>query len=214
VSLQGRSRLKVGVVVPTISGREESLQRTLDAYRATLAGVDYVLTVPRNLPNWPTACNEGAQLLAADACDVLHYGADDLVPRHGWLEAALPVLDAGELPAPRVWNHHWNDGPAHSQVIDGPNGALCHFTRVPILTAAMAQAIGPWPEIAYFADCWLSDAARAYGGWETRVAEGYDFVHHWHQHGRLDGDPAVMERARIHWQEALNELPARRPVLS
>lgn len=200
--------MKVGVVVPTISGREESLTRTLDAYRSTLAGVDYVLTVPRNKRFWPVACNEGAELLLRDGCDVLHYGADDVVPRHGWLQAALPVLEAGELPAPRVWDHFWHDGPAHSQQIDGPVGALCYFSRVPILTADMAQRIGPWPEIAYFADCWLSDAARSFG-WQTRVTAGYDFVHHWHQHGRLDGDPQLMEEARLGWQKALEEIPAR-----
>ena len=206
--------MRVGVVVPTISGREESLQRTLDAYRETLAGLDYVLAIVRDKPNWPTACNLGADRLAPDAVDVVHFGADDLVPRPGWLQAALPVLAEGELPAPRVWDYFWNDGPAHSQQIDGPVGALCHFTRVPILTWPMLQTIGPWPEIAYFADCWLSDAARAFGGWQTRVTEGYDFVHHWHQHGRLDGDPELMEEARLAWQRALDELPAHRVAAS
>ena len=195
------------MVVPTISGREESLARTLDAYRATLAGVDYELLVIRNRRFWPVACNEATELLGSYV-DVIHYGADDLVPRHGWLEAALPVLEEGELPAPRVWDYFWHDGPAHSQTIDGPVGAECRFTRVPILTAEQAAAIGPWPEIAYFSDCWLSDAARA-RGWPTRVTEGYDFVHHWSTIGRLDGDPELMEEARRGWMRALEEIPAR-----
>ena len=206
MSFQGRP-VRVGVVVPTIRGREASLRRTLDAYRETLAGVDYELLVLHDRRFWPVACNEGTRALAASV-DVIHYGADDLVPEPGWLGAALPVLEAGELPAPRVWDFYRTEAGAQSQLIDGPVGALCNFTRVPILTSRMAEAIGPWPEIAYFADCWLSDAARA-RGWPTRVTEGYDFVHHWSQVGRLDGDPMLMEEARLGWQRALEAIPAR-----
>jgi hypothetical protein len=197
--------VKVGVVIPTIEGRERWLHQTLNAYHDTLAGQDYVLALYYGRRFWPVACNEGTADLMS-CCDVIHYGADDLVPRHGWLKAALPVLEAGELPAPRVWDFFWNEGEAHSQQIDGPVGAECRFTRVPILTAEMAATIGPWPEIAYFADCWLSDAARARGGWTTRVTGGYDFVHHWANVGRLDGDPELMEEARQGWDRALAEL--------
>lgn len=196
--------MKVGVVVPTIEGRDESLQRTLDAYRATLGGVDYELVVLRNRRYWPVACNEATGMLLG-AVDVIHYGADDLVPLHGWLEAALPLLEAGELPAPQVWDYFHTEGPPQSETIDGPPGSLCRFTRVPILTAEQAVAIGPWPEIAYFADCWVSDKARTLG-YETRVAGGYSFVHHWHTVGRLDGDPVLMEEARRAWDAALAEL--------
>ncbi len=195
------AELKLGVVVPTIRGREESLARTLAAYEATLAGADYELLTVHDRPFWPVACNEGTAALL-DRCDLIHYGADDLVPLDGWLEAALPVLADGELPAPQVWDFFWNDGPAHSQTIDGPVGGECRFTRVPILTQAMAEAIGPWPEIAYFADCWVSDKARVLG-WPTRVTEGYSFVHHWSQIGRLDGDARLMEEARRGWEAAM-----------
>lgn len=184
--------VRLGIVIPTIAGREESLGRTISAYMAS-SGDGAVLEVIKNQPSWPAACNVGRRALAGRA-DILHFGADDLVPQPGWLEPCLPVLEAGELPAPRVWNHE-REGIPWSEPLDGEPGSLTDFTRVPILTAAMAEQIGDWPEIVYYADCWVSAKARSLG-WPTRVVAGYDFVHHWHPVGRLDGDVAALEAAR------------------
>lgn len=205
--------MRVGVVVPTIRGRERSLERTLAAYRETLAAVDVelVLRIARNFRFWPSACNAATPLLLEAGCDVVHYGADDLVPLEGWLEPCLPLLEAGELPAPRVWDFQAPPPPrpdgAPSQALDGASGQLCRFTRVPILTAAMARRVGPWPEIAYYADCWLSDRARLLG-WSTRVCAGYDFVHFWHPHGRLEQDGELGEAASAVWQMLSGRSPS------
>lgn len=179
--------MRLGIVVPTITGREESLERTLDAYRDTLNGVDWELITPLDRPNWPTACNEGTrEMLEFRNVDLIHYGADDLVPLEGWYWPCLPVLANGELPAPRVWDFEVKDRRrAPSQEIDGDDGKLTRFSRVPILTAEMAERIGPWPEWGYYADVWVSVKARHEGQWPTRVTAGYDFVHYWHQTGRL-----------------------------
>ena len=72
-----------------------------------------------------------------------------------------------------------------NEIADGPPGSLTAFTRVPSLTRAMAEAVGPWPLMDYYADNWVSDKGRVLGH-ETRIMEGYAFVHHWHQVGRLD----------------------------
>ena len=190
--------MKLGVVVPTITGREESLERTLDAYSDTLRGQEWSLVTPKDHPNWPAACNIGVQELTD--CDVIHYGADDLVPVGDWLAPCLPVLDVGELPAARVWNFEKPLGSreAPTQEIDGPDGAVTRFTRVPILTRRMVEALGPWPEIVYYADVWVSVKAE-WLGMITRVTRGYDFVHHWHQHGRLadEGEHAHKEFQRL-----------------
>lgn len=192
--------MKVAVVVPTITGREDSLQRTLHAYAETLAEETHQVFVIRDRPCWPAACNAGAREATLWGADLIHYGADDLVPVPGWLDPCLPVLQAGELPAPQVYNYQVTD-PPWSQALDGPPGSVCAFTRVPILTVEMALAIGDWPEIIYYADCWVSDKARALG-WPTRVVAGYGFVHFWDQRGRLDGDPEAMERARKQYERA------------
>ena len=78
--------------------------------------------------------------------------------------------------------------------------ALVHFTRVPILRRDQYERIGPWPEIDYYADIWLSEKARTLGI-RTRILYSYRFVHHWSQVGRVD-TPERMDAAG--WR--LNEL--------
>lgn len=193
--------MKISVIIPTIQGREDSLERTLDGYRETTAhlrGIDQLeveFVVVHDEHNWPTACNAG-QLRATG--EILHFGADDLVPYGNWLPPCLPVLDAGILPAPYVYNLTHEGNPDNLQ--DGVPGNQTTFTRVPILTRTMAETIGPWPDINYYADNWVSDKARLHG-WPTHVVAGYEFIHFWHQHGRLDQPERVEEYAQQYAEE-------------
>lgn len=195
-----REVIELSVIIPTITGREESLHRTLRAY-ADNTRTPYELIVVENQPNWPAACNAGAKFATGD---VLHFGADDLCPCNSWYNAGVrAVLSDNELPAPPiVWNYE-KGGNVGSD--DGPPGALTRFTRVPILTRAQYDAIGPWPEIIYFADVWISDRAR-YLGMQTRAVAGYEFVHYWHQTGRLDGDKKAMDDAYGVYQNLVGNL--------
>ncbi len=188
----------LSVIVPTIDGREESLQRTLDAYCETLGDVEHEVIVVRNERNWPTGCNRGYEQSTGN---VVHFGADDLVPLPGWHEEVLDVLwDEDVLPAAAVYNYLPPPQGQFSNAEDGEDGAYVHFTRVPILTRDQYDRIGPWPEIDYYADIWLSEKARTIGI-RTRIYYSYAFVHHWHQTGRLDSK-ANMDEAG--W--ALNRL--------
>lgn len=196
--------VKLTVIIPTINGRGDSLKRTLDAYKQSFmhTGFQWQILVMRDRPNWPTACNDG--MIEATG-DIIHFGADDLVPVGDWLTPCLPVLDRGELPAAYCWNHEytgdWHDA---DNVGDGAPGDLTTFTRVPVLTRAMAEAIGPWPNIDYYGDNWVSDKARTFG-WPTRLVDGYHFVHHWNQVGRLDSAENV-ERSRVEYERLRSEL--------
>lgn len=170
------------VVIPTISGREESLARAIASYEDTLRdGPSYEIIIIRDEPTWPAACNEGYEQSKGD---VIHFTADDLEALPGWWKPALVHLKKhNELPAPRVFDYRPDGQFANEE--DGPDGALTHFTRIPIMTRKQYKAIGVWPNIIYFADLWLSEQARAIGI-ETRMVFGYDFVHHWSQIGRVD----------------------------
>lgn len=172
--------MKISVIMPTIDGREESRETMLRAYQERTP-FDLELIVKHNYPNWPAGCNAG-QLDATG--DILHFGSDDLEPLEGWAEAALATIERGEIPAPQLWDFTPHGTPVN-QGADGPPGTLTAFTRVPTLTREMAERIGPWPEIPYYADNWVSDKGRLCG-YQTRVTAGYGFVHHWHQVGRLD----------------------------
>lgn len=170
----------LSIVIPTITGREESYRRCQQAYLATMPHDWEIITVT-DRKNWPAACNEG--FLHATG-DYLHFTADDLEPLPGWWEEALPWIEKhDELPAPKVFNHS-ADGVWDNRV-DGPDKGVPHFTRIPLMTRSQYERIGPWPEMDYGADVWLSEKGRALGI-ETRMFHSYAFVHHWEQVGRID----------------------------
>ena len=166
--------------MPTIAGREESCALMKRCYLERTPGFLLQILTPLGFPNWPAGMNAGIR----DATgDYIASAADDLEPLEGWADAMVSCLERNEIPAPQLWDHVHEGAPVNA--VDGPPGALTEFSRVPALTRAMAERIGPWPEIDYFADNWVSDAARTFGV-ETRVTAGFSFVHHWHPVGRLD----------------------------
>jgi hypothetical protein len=171
----------ISIVIPTISGREDSLARCLASYEDTLVGTDREIIIIKDRPTWPTACNEGYEQAKGD---IIHFTADDLEALPGWHVDAIPMLvERDELPAPRVMNFS-PDGQFDNPE-DGADGEITHFTRVPTLTRSQYERIGPWPEIIYYADLWVSEKARTLGI-ETRMLYSYAFVHHWSGIGRVD----------------------------
>jgi hypothetical protein len=180
----------LSIIIPTVVGREASLKRCRDAYVETgPRDAEYVIVGGQ--PNWPAACNEGFRLAQGDR---LHFTADDLEPLPGWWQEALAWLDShDELPAPKVFNYtaqgEWDNA------VDGPDKAVPHFTRIPLMTRSQYERIGPWPEIDYGADVWLSEKGRTLGI-ETRMIHSYAFVHHWEQVGRIDTPERLAVSAR------------------
>lgn len=177
----------ISVVVPTISGREKSLARTIAAYEDTLRDIKHELILVKDNPTWPGACNEGAEKAKGD---ILHFTADDLEPLPGWHKDVLRWLERhDELPAAKVLNP---DG-AFDNHADGADRSIVWFTRVPIMRKDQRERIGPWPEMYHYADVWLSEKARSLG-METRIFYSYAFIHHWSQIGRK-------EYTGAHWDE-------------
>jgi len=195
--------VKLLVVIPTITGRELSLEQTKDAYRNTAPAC--WIQVVKNAHNWPTACNIGTDIARGLEVDAIHWGADDLEPLPGWYESCLASLLRDRIPAPEaVFNHRPPEGGGAANDNDGAPGEAAEFTRVPAATMDMANAIGPWPDIDYYADCWFSIKAR-YLGTPTVVAGGYSFVHHWHPTGRKDSN-ANMQRSEKKFRRAVSAI--------
>lgn len=194
--MRGRCR-SLAVVVPTISGRESSLALTLAAYEATLER-SYELIVVKDEHSWPHACNLGFQQTKAD---VILFGADDLEPLPGWWETAQRALRLrDELPAPRIMRPEG----IFDNAADGPDKALVWFTRVPIMRRDQYRRIGPWPDITYFADVWVSERAGRLGI-NTRILYGYAFLHRRSEVGRVD-TPENMTRARREFNRLVREM--------
>ena len=173
--------MRISVIIPTITGREGGLAQTVQAYLDRTPGLFEIIT-PKDHPSWAAACNDGRH----DATgDILHFGADDLEPLPGWSEAMLRAIAGGVIPAAQIWDHV-REGDPVNQEQDGLPGELTAFSRVPSLPRDLADAIGDWPaELHYYADNWVSDAALLHG-WPCAVTDGYGFIHHWAQTGRLD----------------------------
>jgi hypothetical protein len=176
---------RLAIVTPTITGREEMLAMILEAYRTRSDGFAIEFVTVKDYPNWPAGCNAGQALIALPY-DYIFFGADDVEPVAGWADAMAGALDRGVVPAGRYWNWAKDDGPPVNEAADGPPGAEAPFARGFGLTPTMAAGVGPWPEMDYFADNWVSDKLRLLG-YRIEVTAGFDFVHHWHQAGRLDG---------------------------
>jgi glycosyltransferase involved in cell wall biosynthesis len=172
------------VVVPTLSGREESLARGIASYEDTLAGVKLEIIVVKDRSTWPAACNEGYEKSKGD---VILFTSDDLEAMPGWWEAAKYHLDEfDELPAPRVYNFLPPPEGDWDNAEDGPHGAITPFTRIPIMRRDQWERIGRWPDdLIYYADLWVSEKGR-HVGIETRMVHGFDFIHHWSGVKRVD----------------------------
>ena len=176
---------EITVVLPTITGREESLQRSIDSYEQTLEGEDYDIIVIQDAPTWPEGCNAG--YYKSDSPYIL-FGADDLDAEQGWWQVGKKALELrpDELPAPRIYDNHGPDGTRwFMNEKDGEDGELTHFTRVPLMSKDQWEKVGPWPPLIYYADMWVSEKARTLGV-RTRMVYGFDFFHHWSQIGRVD----------------------------
>lgn len=195
----------LSVIVPTISGREDSLARCLASYEDTLQdGPSYEIIQVKDRPSWPAACNEGYRLSEGD---VVHFTADDLEACPGWWERAIDRCRAtDELPAPRVYDYMREGKFANAE--DGEDGEITWFTRIPIMTREQYDRIGSWPLIDYYADLWVSEKARAIGI-ETRMVYGYDFVHHWSQIGRVD-TKEILDKSGIELERLRKRMPGYR----
>lgn len=158
---------------------------------------------------------------------LIHYTADDLVPHPGWFEAACLELCEGWakrptisgetfgtvqeetwdrqpfVPAPYLYDADLEAGLMTdrwiSEVAEGDHGTLVAFSRIPTLTFAQAERVGPWPEIDYYADCWLGEIMAAWSPpIRARKSRDYAFTHHWAQVGRLDSPERMAEAERLY----------------
>ena len=167
----------VSVVVPTIAGREDLLDRTVEGFRATAHG-EAELIVVRGRPNIGSAWNDGAGRASGA---YLMLAADDVVMSPGWLDAAINAAEDGVWPSPRILNR---DGSLHScgtmgaglLLGDAPDGAVCGTSPFPFIVRSDWERVGPCLPVHYYGDDYLAWRARSVG-FEVRVCRGYELTH-------------------------------------
>ena len=174
----------ISVIVPTIDGREEHLERCLRAYAEHSEGsykLDLVLAV-----NEPT-CGWGWQKGCEKAKgDYLHFTDDDIEPHAGWAEPAIECVQRGFIPAPQVFGPQGDPQSHPHWGFHLTDWEPVFMTSLPFVSREQFAAIAPLFTAHYSTDNWFSWRAHR-AGWPTRVRTGYAFTHWWAEHGRGAG---------------------------
>lgn len=186
--------MRIGIVIPTIPGREASLKRCLGSYAAT--DVELRFHVFRNSPCSGTGWRKGTAELVKEygAPDYLHLTNDDCEAAHpDWWRDAVEACDNGQIPAPVVRNPDGSLQSAGGDMNSGghllstvqPDGTEVGFTTVPFLSWEQWKRIGML-DVHYCSDVWVSERGRQLG-FPTVLRHGYEIVHHMHSVGRGAG---------------------------
>lgn len=180
--------MRLSAVIPTITGREQLLDQTIQAFRRTVPPDDLELVVVRDRPCIGQAWQDGAP---AATGDVVMLAADDVEPQPGWWDAVtegMEISGGGVLPSPRVLNP---DGTLHSCGTLGggmllgevATGTPCASTPFPIFPRDAWPMVRPVPAIHYYADDFVSWMLRR-AGYDIRVDRRFVVRHLEGVHGQ------------------------------
>ena len=196
----------ISVVIPTIHGRDDLLEQTLDAIEAT-AGCEVEFIVPRG----HATCGEGWNAGAARASgDFLMLAADDMIPHEGWAHAAVTAARRGVYPAPLIVNPDGSTlccGTLGSGLLltgDARDGLPVCNSPVPFMRTHLWAEIGPSIPAHCYSDDYLAYRARL-AGLSVEVRRAFKFTH-------LDGQPGhgpLVARSmmdRLMYAEAVSKL--------
>lgn len=170
----------IDVIVPTVTGREESLERCLASYERHTE--DFTFIVVRDEDTCGIAWRKGMELSTAP---YVHLTCDDLELREdGWADACRETADEGYLPCPIVYRPNGelescggDMGRAHNLITEvQPDKTPCDFTVVPFMSREQADAIG-MIDAHYKSDVYVSHRGRQLG-YETVVRIPYAFTHY------------------------------------
>jgi hypothetical protein len=167
----------ISVVIPTVTGREELLEQTIAAFRATDAHLEFVIV--RNHSTCGDAWNHGAEQATGT---YLLLGGDDLIPDPVALDVAVTAAEEDVYPAPCIVRP---DGTVEScgtlgqglYLTPGRDGIPCYNASVPFMLRNLWGVIGPSLPIHYHADDFLAYRARFDAGLSVETRQRYRFTH-------------------------------------
>lgn len=169
----------ISVIIPTVTGREASLARCLQAYERTTRQPHETIIVT----DQPT-CGIAWQIGLRQATGThLHLTADDLEPHEGWADAALWDTLQNRIPCPtvlepdgRIQSTHGVSASAGVSAAAVAPGQVVGFTTVPFLTRQQWEHVGHMIDLHYCTDAWVSHRARLHGV-ETVACPSYRLTH-------------------------------------
>lgn len=196
----------IDLIVPTIRGREESLERCLESYeRHSLVDLNQIVIQDSETCGWGWARG----LRVSSAPYVLFACDDQECISPTFAQVCIETVEKGLIPCPRVWHpdgsieSNGGDMDHFRHVIGRPqkDWTPVDYTTIPFLSREMADAIGSL-EIHYSSDVWMSYRGRQLG-WETVLRHGYDIRHWTHAVGRGAGTTVIERDAQD--EEVLKE---------
>jgi hypothetical protein len=167
----------ISVIVPTVAGREAIFERTIAAYRDTLAGIDYELIAPRNYDAIGKAWQAGLDQAHGD---LIQFGLDNAIPQAGWYDAARSTLAKNVIPA--AWmslenGDTWACGSLGGGLVLSKcaDWTPCRQSGLWCATDVMCRAVGSFLPIHYYTDDdWFWRAQLS--GYTCVVRLDYHFV--------------------------------------
>lgn len=169
----------VVICLPTVTGREESFQRTVDGYRATVEGSAHnvAMVVVKDEPTWGAGIDAAMKVVEEQhpTATIIHFTADDLVPEPGWLDAAIEAVDQSVCPAP-VLDTFGEIAYGHPPNADESDWKVSQTSVVPTIRASWWKLIAPMLQTHYFTDDYISLKLRMHGI-DTKGRLGYRFRH-------------------------------------
>lgn len=202
---------KISIVIPTVEGREEYLERCCFAYEHTLEGHEAEFIIIKDKPTCGIAWQQGAE---AASGDFLHFTADDLVPYPGWLGKMLEVvqtrggvpvalvvvpqaesLDEHGFPRPLSLAEHLELAP-QANYFESQGGPelipdwfqaqleMSEYASIPFCSMTQWEQIGPMIATHYGTDKWFS-ARAVNAGYPLLVRHDCAFFHYSAQPGRI-----------------------------
>ena len=197
----------ISVIIPTVAGREEYLERCVAAYTAHAQGA-YVLDLI--IEHDHPSCGVGWQAgLDRARGEYIHLSDDDIEPRPGWHAPAIEAVECGFLPAPQVCDPNGHPQSRPQEGVLGRDWTPVDMAALPFASRVQMEKITPLLCCHYFTDDFISwRGARA--GWQTVLRSGYAFVHWWAQVKR--GAGMTQEERMVHdrglFSEAIRRVEA------
>lgn len=186
----------VDVVIPTVTGREDSLERCIESYKRYTPPSALNLIIVKDEETVGEAWIKGMEQARAA---YLHLSADDLeITSWQWLKACAMRVNWLQIPSPIVYRPNGTiescggdmNAPACLISEIQPDGTEVDFAPVPFGSRAMADEIGMLP-IHYGSDVWWSHRGRQLG-YPSVVTYGFEFIHHRSDVKRRGAHPGEM----------------------
>lgn len=170
----------ITVVTPTVTGREQWLEKALRSIQRTTRS--YEILTYLDLPTCGAGWNRGIEEAKGDL--ILLY-ADDLEAHGGWWQAGMLQHSYQVIPCPRILNGDGTLQSCGSYPTEAEDGTTSVVARVPFLTRALAEAMWPIFPNHYMGDHWITWRGEQLG-WPTLVTREMVFTHHFAMEGRVD----------------------------